>query len=282
VAHQDEPIRSIKHPAVDGARRALGVIGGEEPTAFLADGLRLARRAVEAGAPVRELFFLQPAEGAEIEKLRAEANRRGVPCRRVTRGVFFKILDLGYETSVRVLAVLERPASADVRELLDADGLVLVGEQIQDPRNVGVLVRTADACGACCAMFTRDSADPWSRAAVRSSTGSIFRVPIAIAANLADYLESLKGDGLRVVGTSAHAERPCWHADLSGRVAVVLGNESVGVSDEVRAVCNDLVTIPMRGGADSFNVTVAAGMVLYERIRQAATQQQHGPQMSTG
>ncbi len=268
------PIRRIKHPAVDAARRALGVIGGEEPTAFLADGLRLARRAVGAGAPVRELFFLHPSEGADLEELREEAQRRGIPCHPVTRGVFFKILGLGYETSVRVLAVVERPPSADVRNCLGPDGLVLVGEGIQDPRNVGVLVRTADACGACCAVFTRDSADPWSRAAVRSSTGSIFRVPIAVATNPADYLGALKGEGLRVVGTSAHAERPCWRADLTGRVAVVLGNESVGLSEGLRSVCDELVTVPMRGGADSFNVTVAAGIVLYERLRQTTESRQ--------
>jgi TrmH family RNA methyltransferase len=146
---------------------------------------------------------------------------------------------------------------------------VLVGEDIQDPRNVGVLIRTADAWGLPCTVFSQPSADPYCRASVRSSTGSVFRVPVVVAAQLAAYLERLRSRGLRVIGTSAQAPQRCWDTDLTGPCAVVLGNESAGISEEVRAVCQEVVSIPLRGGAHSFNVTVAAGILLYERDRQA-------------
>ncbi|MFO7957985.1 MAG: RNA methyltransferase [Candidatus Brocadiia bacterium] len=263
-----QPIDSIKHPAVAEARQEVGEFRAADATAFLVDGYRLVSRALEADAPIDKLFFLEPVEGAKYRRLWQRALEKGIRPMLLTRGVFFKVLALGYETSVRVLAVVNRPASADATRFVAPGACLLVGEQIQDPRNVGVMVRTADACGAPCAVFTRDSADPWCRPAVRSSTGSIFRVPVALAANLDEYLGVLKGEGVRVIGTSAHADEPCWCADLSGPCALVLGNESVGVSDAVREVCDAFVTIPMRGGADSFNVTTAAAILLYEALRQ--------------
>jgi len=263
-----QPIDSIKHPAVADARRDVGEFRAADATAFLVDGYRLVSRALEADIPIGKLFFLEPVEGPKHTRLWKRALEKGIRPMLLTRGVFFKVLALGYETSVRVLATVGRPPSADATRFVGPGACLLVGEQIQDPRNVGVMVRTADACGAPCAVFTRDSADPWCRAAVRSSTGSIFRVPLALTANLAEYLTVLKGQGVRVMGTSAHAAEPCWEADLTGPCAVVLGNESVGLSDAVREVCDAFVTIPMKGGAESLNVTTAAAVLLYEALRQ--------------
>ncbi len=265
---EGELIDSIKHPAVAEARQQVGEFRSEDATAFLADGYRLVWRALEADAPIEKLFFLDPVEDERHRRLWQRALEKGIRPMRLTRGVFFKVLALGYETSVRVLAVVRRPPSAEAKRFVAPGASFLVGEGIQDPRNVGVMVRTADACGVPCAVFTQDSADPWCRAAVRSSTGSIFRVPLTLAANLDEYLAVLQGEGVRVVGTSAHAAEPCWQADLAGPCAIVLGNESAGISDAAREVCDVLVTIPMRGGADSFNVTVAAGILLYEALRQ--------------
>ncbi|MGD2174109.1 MAG: RNA methyltransferase [Candidatus Brocadiaceae bacterium] len=264
----DEVISRIKHPAVAEARRSVGEFRREEATCYLLDGHRLVRRALEARAPIVRLFLLEPIERQRERELYARANELGIPCHRVSRGVFFKILGLGYETSVRVLAVVKRPPSADAAALLEPGTCLLAGESIQDPRNVGVLVRTADAWDLPGAVFTADSADPWCRAAVRSSTGSIFHVAVTLAANLDGYLGSLKGSGARIIGTSAHAETACWEADLAGTCVIVLGNETVGISDEVRAACDQVVTVPMHGRADSLNITVAAGVLLYERARQ--------------
>jgi len=188
---------------------------------------------------------------------RQRAHALGLSCRRVKRGVFFRVLGLGYETSVRVLAVIRRPEPSI--GTVTTEGTVLVGERIQDPRNVGVLVRTVDAWRLPCAVFSRESADPWSRAAVRSSTGSIFRVRLAQPVSLTAFVLGLKERSVRVIGASAHASVPCWDADLTGSCALVVGNETEGLSDELRAACDALVTVPMCGGADSFNVTVAAG-----------------------
>lgn len=272
----EDVIDSIKHPAVAEARRLLRSRDGRAAGAFLADGCRLVSQAVEAGAEIEHLFFLGPVDAPGPAELLERVRALGLKWRVVTRGVFFKVLGLGYETSVRVLAVIRRPEAAP--EVAPAgEGTVLVGERIQDPRNVGVLVRTVDAWGLPCAVFSRDSADPWSRAAVRSSTGSIFRVPPVQPADLAAWVRGLRGHSVRVIGASAHASVPCWQEDLTGRCALVLGNESTGLSEGLRAACDALVAIPMCGGAGSFNVTVAAGILLYERARQMQAAAGGGP-----
>lgn len=265
---EEKVISSIKHPAVVAARQGLGQIGRHGRSSFLVDGYKLVSQALESRARSESLFFLHPVEGEAHAALLQHAFDMEVECHLVTKGVFFRILGLGYETSVQVLAAVSRPQSADATAFLDGDACLLVGERIQDPRNVGVLIRTADGWGLPGAIFSGDSADPYSRASVRSSTGSIFRLRLTLTDNLVACLEKLKAMSVRIIGTSAHAKKACWDVDLSARSAIVFGNETTGLSDDVKKACDELVTIPMRGRAHSFNVTVAAGIILYQRARQ--------------
>jgi TrmH family RNA methyltransferase len=171
---------------------------------------------------------------------------------------------------VRVLATVRvsRQPLAELLAGLREGSWLLVGERIQDPRNVGVLVRTADAWGLGAVAFTEGSADPFSRGAVRSSTGSILRVRVTTEAGAGELLKGVRERGLRIVGASAAAERPCWEVDMRPSCAVVVGNEATGLSEEARRQCDVVARIPMYGGAHSFNVTVAAGILLYEARRQ--------------
>jgi len=264
---EDEVISIIKHPVVVAARQSLARSGGRTPPAFLIDGAKMLCCALDAGAPLETVFFLDPLEG-EWAALRDRARRAGRDCHRVSRGVFFRILGLGYETSARVLAVLPRSPSCDVTAGVGPGFCTIVGERIQDPRNVGVLIRTADAMGLATAVFSADSADPYCRASVRSTTGSIFRVGLALAADLPAYLRKLKAAGVRILGTSASAKASCWQEDLRGPCALVVGNETAGLSAKTAAACDRILAIPMYGEAHSLNVTVAAGILLYERARQ--------------
>ena len=259
-------ISTVKHPAVASARKAIARSGRESPRSFLVDGHRMVCQALEGRADVESVFVLDPIETTEDEQLLAMVEARGVVCYPTAKGVFFKLLGLGYETSVRSLAIVRRNplTSADVAALAGDDTCFLVGETIQDPRNVGVLIRTADAYGLTAAVFTRDSADPYARAGVRSTTGSVFRVPVGETQGVQDCLARLKDRSVRIVGTSAAAAQPCWDADLSSPCAVVLGNETHGLSPDAKGLCDEMVTIPMYGGAHSLNVTVAAGILLYE------------------
>ncbi|MCY2929915.1 MAG: RNA methyltransferase [Planctomycetota bacterium] len=264
MAEGEAAITSIKDAAVVEARKAVAPGGGS----YLVDGAGLVLQAVEARVGVATVFLLGGADDEETAALALACRRRNVRCATLSRGVFFKLLSLGYETAVSALAVIARPGGATMPEALPEDFCLLAGETIQDPRNVGVIVRTADGMGPAAAAFSADSADPYCRAAVRSSTGSIFRVAPAMPGDLPGYLRRLRGMGARVIGTSAAGEQTCSQADLTGRVVIAVGNETKGMSEAMRAECDEVVKIPMSGGAHSFNVTVATGILLYERTRQ--------------
>lgn len=270
MASRCELISTIKHPAVAAARESLGQVGGKSATAFPVDGRRLVAQAVACGASVERVFFVDPVEAPEQLELMAAVRQAGIEHYAVTKGVFFRILGLGYETSVRVLAtVTAQPAPLGQIEALATDqACILIGERIQDPRNIGVLIRTADAMGLAAAVFSSDSANPFSRECVRSSTGSIFRVPLGLAGDLAPFIARLQQNSVRVIGTSAHAPQACWDADLLKPCAILLGNETSGLSGAAAAACDALVAVPMFGGAHSLNVTVAGGILMCEMNRQ--------------
>ena len=268
----EEIIASVKHPTIVSVRQSLGQVGGGRATAFLVEDAKMVAQALAAGAPLQTALYLDPVEQPEEKALLESVRRAGIECRCVTRGVFFRVLGLGYETSTRVLATVRAEPLAPSRlgELIDRNACFLIGEQIQDPRNVGVLIRTADALGVRAAIFSADSADPYCRASVRSTTGSILRVPLVLADCLPEALAVLRTHGVRPIGASAHATNVCWDADLSAPCAVVLGNETNGLSEGAKALCDLLLSIPMHGEASSLNVTVAAGALLYEVARQRA------------
>lgn len=264
-----EPVGGIKHPAFQAALALTRFAGRAEAGHYLVEGADLVGQALVSPSAVNAVFALDSAASA----FSAACAARGVPLYTLaSAGLIAKLVGTGYETAVTAVAVVaQRLVSPN--ELLAAPGaLVLAGERIQDPRNVGVLIRTAEAAGCAGLLLSSDSAEPFSRQAVRSTTGSILRVPLSLAADLPTTLSELRTlhPGLRVVATSARAERLAFDADLSSRPLVLLvGNETDGVSPAAREAASDFVRLPMAAnGASSLNVTVAAGVLVYEAVRQ--------------
>jgi len=267
VVRHFEPITTVKHPALRRARSLQTPAGRTQARQFLIEGEAMIRQALAAGVSVTDAFFL---EGAEVDpSLSSALAAAGANCYSVTRGLMTKIIGTGYDTSVTVVAAAPMRL-AEVETLAGLGGPLLACERIRDPRNVGVLLRTAEAGGARGMMLSADSADPFSRAAVRSSTGSILRLPFAISHDFAADLGRMRDAGLRLIASSAHGRTPIDRARLDSRCVIIVGNEAEGVSDRARELSKDVVAIPVAGGASSFNVTVAAGILLYECARGAA------------
>ena len=262
---EDDAVVSIKDPRVVAARKGL-----ENRSLYLVEGARMLRQALEHGASLESMFFLDPLSDKGLEFFEAAQGAAPVCCR-AARGVFFKVLGLGYETAADVLSLVRVPEhNAD--SLLAAAGrdgaaCYLLGQGIQDPRNVGVLVRTADAFSVTAFILSADSAFPWSRQSIRSTTGSIFRVPVFLAADLEGFAERLRATGVAIVGTSASASEDCRAAQHRFPCAMVLGNETSGISERMRRASDSMLRIPMTGGAHSLNVTVAGGILLHEISR---------------
>ncbi|WP_309714617.1 RNA methyltransferase [Armatimonas sp.] len=255
-----------KHPAYEAAERLLKPVGRRETGQYLVEDIHLVRQALISPQTTVSAAYCLPSDVAELESL---CVARGIPLYVLTGGLLQKLTGTGYETAVSAIAIVQQRLVAP-EALLTENSLVLCGERIQDPRNVGVLIRTADALGCSGLLLSAGSAEPFSRQAVRSTTGSILRLPIALAADLAAVLTTLRAQGATVVASSGAATQTAAEADLTRRpLVIVMGNEQEGISEAVASASSAVVRLPMapNTGADSYNVTVAAGMLLYEAIR---------------
>jgi TrmH family RNA methyltransferase len=147
-------------------------------------------------------------------------------------------------------------------------------EEVQDPGNVGTILRTADAAGFAGVIATDKTADVYNEKVLRSAMGSAFHVPMSYTADLPGTLLSLKAEGYRVIGTALEGDTLRKLSQPKTQpVAVVLGNESRGMSSKIKALCDELWRIPIYGHAESLNVGVAAGIVLYDIAEQLNTRQ---------
>jgi 23S rRNA (guanosine2251-2'-O)-methyltransferase len=148
------------------------------------------------------------------------------------------------------------------------DPLLLALDGIQDPHNLGACLRTADACGVLAVVVPRDRAAPLNATARKVAAGAAEYTPVVAVTNLARTLTLLKDAGLWIVGAAAEAEQPAHAVDLTGPRVLVLGAESTGLRQLTRQRCDWLVRLPSEGAVESLNVSVAAGMLLYEAVRQ--------------
>lgn len=149
-----------------------------------------------------------------------------------------------------------------------AGGNVIVLDRLQDPGNIGTILRTCDAAGYRGAVMIKGTADIYSPKVVRSAAGSVFRIPAYYTAGARDGVKLLKDSGLQIIGTGFDTEDMYYDVDMRRNTAVVIGNEGNGISEEMAALCDRTVKIPMRGKIESLNAAVAAGILIYESIRQ--------------
>lgn len=171
------------------------------------------------------------------------------------------------KTPQPVFAVV-RKRSGSLEPLLSIpNSLVVVLDGVQDPGNVGTIIRSADAVGADGVIVGAGSADIYSPKTIRSTMGSIFHVPV-IEGNVSEILPQAKARGIRLAGASLQASGSCYSYDFRNATWLLFGNEAKGLSDEARGLMDDGLIIPMRGQAESLNVAMSASVLLYEAMRQ--------------
>ncbi len=256
-----EVIRSRSNPLY---KRLTGLKEQLERDACLLEGPRLVAEALDAGVAIREAIAGPRGEersGALLAMLAAH----GVPVSRLDDALLASLSET--ETTQGILAIAERPATS--LAFLDAPRpLVLVAVAIQNPGNLGALLRTAEAAGVAGAFLTRGSADPFSWKALRGSMGSAFRLPLATGLELEAVLERLRERGVPTVASSAEAATRYDAFDWSGPAALLLGNEAAGLPAAVARAATATVSIPMAGDVESLNVAAAAAVLLFEAARQ--------------
>ena len=240
---------------------------GRHAEALVIFGVNPIHEALRAGR-VRDLRVVsQP--GARLDAIVREARRVGVPVRMVPRADLDRMADGGVHQGAVATVRAPRPARLD--ELLESGGdtpLILVLDGVEDPRNLGAILRSADAAGESGVVRQKRHAASLSGAAAKASAGAAAHVRVATVTNIARTLDELKRAGVWTVGLVGDAARRYDEVDLTQPTALVLGSEGRGLRRLVREACDWLVSIPMRGHVGSLNVSVAAGVALFEAVRQ--------------
>jgi 23S rRNA (guanosine2251-2'-O)-methyltransferase len=227
-------------------------------------GRRPVREALRGRREVLELWATERAQKAEAWLRSVERPRVQIKLER----------ELSEAARTRdhqgVLAWCEPYRYADAWELASGSDrpLLVCLDQVTDPHNLGAVCRSAEGAGADGVVVPAHGAATITPVVARASAGAVEHLAVAVVPNLARYLAEVKSDRLWVYGAAGDAETTMWHADLTGGVAFVLGAEGSGLRPLVRRTCDALVSIPLRGRVDSLNVSVAAGLLLYEAVRQ--------------
>lgn len=236
-------------------------------------GVNAVASAIENDAGhVREVLVETGTRNPRLIEIEEQARRRGIEVRRVSA----QALD-GIGGNVRHQGVAARYAPArtwsehELPDLVEAAGgraLLLVLDGVQDPHNLGACLRSAAAAGATAVVIPKDKSAPVNATVRKTSAGAADRVPVVTVTNLARTLRDLKKQGVWVYGLTGEVDPSLYDLDLAGNVALVLGGEAEGLRRLTREQCDALVRIPMAGDVESLNVSVAAGICLFEALRQ--------------
>jgi TrmH family RNA methyltransferase len=259
-------ITSSSNPRLKAIRRLRRAPRRNGEGVFLVEGHRQLACAIEAHASLRELYvapelFLGDSDAA----LALCAKQRGAEVVELSADAFASVS--GNARPDGVIAIVERWSMTLEGLRLRSSPLLLVADGVERPGNLGTIIRASCAAGADALIGCCGGTDAFHPDVVRASVGTLFKLPLA-RCNCSAAISWLRERAIRIVVASPDAERPHWEADYSGATAIVVGNERYGVTRLLLDAADDLVRIPMPGPADSLNVAVAAGVVLFEAARQ--------------
>ncbi|MDP2168158.1 MAG: RNA methyltransferase [Thermodesulfovibrionales bacterium] len=241
---------------------------------FIIEGPHLIRTAIASGAPVKKVFFTEGFAGKkEGGRLLRELQKKDLEMFEITENILRKITDT---EAPQGIVALSSYAPLRLEDLSFKDiPLIAVSDGVSDPGNMGAMIRTADAAGADAFIVLPGSCDPFMSKCLRASQGSVFNIPV-VNAEMKNLIDWLRGGNIEIAATHQKAGHSIYDADLSGPLAIIFGNESEGVSAEMRAAADMEIGVPIPGRAESLNVASAAAVIIFEAVRQ------RGPAVNLG
>lgn len=228
--------------------------------------------ALESGHTIDKIFIQEGARHSQIGIIRNLAKERGVVYQFVDKRKLDRMTDGENHQGVAAFAAAHK--YADVGDILAAaraknePPFIIIADGLNDPHNLGSIIRSANAAGAHGVIIPKNRSVSLNSVVAKVSTGAVEYTPVARVTNIAQTIEKLKKEGLWICGTALEASEDYFEADLTGALAIVIGSEGEGISRIVRESCDFLVKIPMIGQTESLNASVAAGILLYESLRQ--------------
>ena len=217
--------------------------------------------------PVEQIYIARESHAGKLKEIVELARAHDVPVRREDRSVLDRMAP--GEIHQGIIAIVCELSYAPFEALFRGERpLVVVLDGVEDPHNLGAVIRTAEACGASGVVVPERHSAPLTATVAKVSAGALAYVPVVRVTNVVSALEQLKARGLWVIGVDIGGKQDWTSFDYTGPVALVLGGEHRGVRRLVREHCDVLVRLPMLGKIASLNVSVAAGVLMYEVVRQ--------------
>jgi 23S rRNA (guanosine2251-2'-O)-methyltransferase len=232
-------------------------------------GFHAVEEALAAGRPLDRIVIARGRHGERIEAIVQKAKARGVPVRFEDRAQIDRLAGTREHQGVAALAAA-KPVAAfeDLIAANDGHGLIVLLDGVEDPHNLGAIVRTSLAAGAQGVVIPERRAAGLTDTVERASAGALAHLPIARVKNLVRAMEEMKEAGYWLVGLDERAKKNYTEVDLKGSVGIVMGSEGEGLHDLTTKRCDFLVSLPTTGPVKSLNVSVAAGVMLFEAVRQ--------------
>jgi RNA methyltransferase, TrmH family len=259
-------ITSRQNPRVVAARKLSDRKQRQQQGRFLVEGIKLLEMALQSGARPREAFVCHEQLAPAAMPLLPRLQGAGAELLPVLPAVMQTLAEREAAEGLVATFDLFEATLDDLR--LGGNDLALVLDRLQDPGNLGTLIRTADAVGAAGVVLIEPCVDPFDPKVVRGSMGSLFSLPIVRSADPAGLFAALRGRGLRAVAADAHRGVDWGDGLWQGGVALVLGNEARGLSPDVALHIDAWARLPIAGRAESLNVAVAGGVLMYNWLRQ--------------
>ncbi|OOM80191.1 RNA methyltransferase [Clostridium sp. BL-8] len=228
---------------------------------YIIEGFRLVQEAFKAKVDIDYLIVAEDAEDKVGEFLGEYINDE-MKIFKISNNLFKELIST--ENPQGILAVI----NMNTMELRSEGDFYLLCDKLQDPGNLGTIIRTAHAAGVSGIVLTKGTVDIYNEKTIRSTMGSIFYIPIQYDDEDFSLVKELKSKGFNLVATSLDADKNFFDVDLKGKVLLTVGNEGNGVSEEVLSMADTKVKIPMPGQAESLNVAIAASVIMYEKVRQ--------------
>ena len=252
-------------------RQARAVRDGKIKELIFVEGLRLCEEALRSELLIEALIFSQQLADKDkaapiVEEIARVAKRAASVSEKLLESISYT------KTPQGIVVLAQRPEpDAAVLSSIDENALLVVMHQINNPVNVGAIVRTAEAAGASAVIATLTTSDPFSPKALRGAMGSAFRLPIWIGGSYEDVMGWCRRRGISTVCADAEGRTSLTEIDWTRSCALVMGPESTGLSPNEIKIADESVRIPMKGLVESLNVSVAAGIILFEAARRRGT-----------
>ncbi|MFH0989066.1 MAG: 23S rRNA (guanosine(2251)-2'-O)-methyltransferase RlmB [bacterium] len=231
--------------------------------------------ALKHGVPIQKIFLAHGGHGEILQQLRYLAKQRGVPVSEVNKE---KLHELSPETLHQgVIAITSTTREYEIENLLEIPVLkkeapyFVILDGIEDPHNIGAIIRTAECAGVHGIILQKHHSPPLNETVIKASAGAALHLPIARVTNIAQTIDLLKQHGCWIVGTAVDAEKKYFELDFTMPLAIVIGSEGRGMRRLVKEQCDFLIRIPLRGSLDSLNASVASALVLFEVSRYRKT-----------